>query len=46
VAARFGSFVNPLSDRITSVIDQELAAPVQSVASARGQNPQIAFFYN
>lgn len=32
VIARFGSFVNPLSDRITSVIDQELAPPVQSEA--------------
>jgi glutathione peroxidase len=32
VVARFGSFVNPLSDRITSVIDKEIAPPVQSKA--------------
>ncbi len=32
VVARFGSFVNPLSDRITSVIDKEIALPVQSKA--------------
>lgn len=32
VIARFGSFVNPLSNRITSVIDKELAPPVQSEA--------------
>jgi len=30
VVARFGSFVNPLSNRITSAIDKELAPPVQS----------------
>jgi len=32
VVARFGSFVNPLSDRITSVIDKEVAPPIQSAA--------------
>lgn len=32
VIARFGSFVNPLSDRITSVIEKEIAPPVQSAA--------------
>lgn len=32
VVARFGSFVNPLSDRITSVIEKEIAPPVQSKA--------------
>jgi glutathione peroxidase len=31
VVARFGSFVNPLSDRITSVIDREIEQPMQSV---------------
>ena len=32
VVARFGSFVNPLSDRITSAIDREIEQPMQSVA--------------
>jgi glutathione peroxidase len=32
VIARFGSFVNPLSDRITSVIDKELSSAGQSAA--------------
>lgn len=30
VVARFGSFVNPLSDRITTAIDRELALPMQT----------------
>jgi glutathione peroxidase len=32
VVARFGSFVNPLSDRITSAIERELAPPAQTMA--------------
>jgi glutathione peroxidase len=32
VVGRFGSFVNPLSDRITAAIDRELAPPLQTVA--------------
>lgn len=32
MAARFGSFVNPLSDRITSLIDREIEQPMQSLA--------------
>lgn len=30
VVARFGSFVNPLSDRITTAIDRELVMPMQT----------------